>query len=138
MRPRTALPARDRALYSRLRQLLREPGLLRGNLVEMRRQCGKPSCGCHRQPARRHRSLYLGVSLTGRRRMIYIPPAWEGRVRQWAQRYARVRQALEQALRRLPGWRAWLGPGWRPSADTLGRALAGTALPALRALVLTR
>jgi len=99
MRPRTALPARDRALYSRLRQLLREPGLLRGNLVEMRRQCGKPSCGCHRQPARRHRSLYLGVSLTGRRRMIYIPPAWEGRVRQWTQRYARVRQVLEQLSR---------------------------------------
>ncbi|PYM32180.1 MAG: hypothetical protein DME17_21085, partial [Candidatus Rokuibacteriota bacterium] len=47
-------------------------------------------------------------------------------------------RALEQALRRLPGWRAWLGPGRLPSADTLGRALAGTALPALRALVLTR
>jgi len=46
--------------------------------------------------------------------------------------------ALEQTLRQLPGWRAWLGPGRRPSADTLGRALAGTALPALRALVLTR
>jgi len=40
-------------------------------------------------------------------------------------------RALEQALRRLPGWRAWLGPGRLPSADTLGRALAGTALPAL-------
>ncbi len=45
--------------------------------------------------------------------------------------------ALEQALRQLPGWRAWLGPGRLPSADTLGRALAGTALPALRALVAT-
>src|SRR5438445_245930 len=98
MRPRTALPARDRALYSRLRQLLREPGLLRGNLVEMRRQC--------------------------------VFAVFVVRLRSF--------RALEQALRRLPGWRAWLGPGRLPSADTLGRALAGTALPALRALVLTR
>lgn len=45
--------------------------------------------------------------------------------------------ALEQALRQLPGWRAWLGPGRRPSADTLGRALARLDLPALRALVAT-
>jgi hypothetical protein len=45
--------------------------------------------------------------------------------------------ALEQALRRRPGWRAWLGPGRRPSADTLGRVLARLDLPALRALVAT-
>src|SRR5260370_2915361 len=42
--------------------------------------------------------------------------------------------ALEQALRQLPGWRAWLGPGRRPSADTLGPALARLDLPALPAL----
>jgi len=45
--------------------------------------------------------------------------------------------ALEQALRQRPGWRAWLGPGRRPSADTLGRVLARLDLPALRALVAT-
>ena len=42
---------------------------------------------------------YLGVSLNGRRRMIYIPAPWEGRVRQWTQRYARLRQVLEQLSR---------------------------------------
>src|SRR2546422_7417855 len=42
--------------------------------------------------------------------------------------------ALEQALRQLPGWRAWLGPGRLPIADTLGRGLARLDLPALRAL----
>src|SRR5437879_12983874 len=45
--------------------------------------------------------------------------------------------ALEQTLRQRPGWRAWLGPGRRPSADTLGRVLARLDLPALRALVAT-
>ena len=96
MLPRTALAKDHRALYSRLRALLKEPGLIRGNLVEMRRACGKKSCRCHREPAARHRSLYLGLSLNGKHRMLYIPGEWEGRVREWVTRYSEVRQLLEQ------------------------------------------
>jgi len=96
MPSRTALSATERALYSKLRQLLITPGLLRGNLVEMHRQCGKAACRCRRDPAGRHRSLYLGLSLNGRRRMIYIPSAWEADVRQWVARHAQVREVLEQ------------------------------------------
>ena len=99
MPSRTGFTARERARYSRLRRLLNEPGLLRGNLVEMRRGCGKASCGCQGDPARRHRSLYLGLSLNGRRRMLYIPPAWEPRVRQWTRRYGELRAVLEQLSR---------------------------------------
>lgn len=94
--------ALERRLYSQLRQLLATPGLLRGNLVEMHRACGKATCRCSRDPASRHRALYLGLSLQGRRRMVYIPAAWEADVRQWVARYARVRAVLEQlALRYL-------------------------------------
>ena len=96
MPPRPVLSPTERALYSKLRQLLTTPGLLRGNLVEMQRACGKPGCRCAREVAGRHRSLYLGLSLDGRRRMIYIPAAWEAEVRQWAARYAEVRTLLEQ------------------------------------------
>ena len=96
MPSRTVLSARERALYSRLRQLLTTPGLLRGSLVEMHRQCGKAACRCRADPAGRHRALYLGLSLNGRRRMIYIPAEWEPEVRQWAARYAQVRRVLEQ------------------------------------------
>ena len=96
MLPRTALPRKDRELYSRLRRLLKEPGLIRGNLVEMRRRCGKRSCRCQGDPQARHRSLYLGLSLNGKHRMIYIPADWEKRVREWAARYSEVRQLLEQ------------------------------------------
>lgn len=92
--------ATERRLYSTLRQLLATPGLLRGNLVEMRRACGQATCRCARDPAARHRSLYLGLSLEGRRRMIYIPPAWEADVRQWVARHAAVRAVLEQLARR--------------------------------------
>jgi hypothetical protein len=93
------MPARERALYSKLRRLLSQPGLLRGNLVEMRRSCGKAGCGCQADVARRHRSLYLALSLEGKRRMLYIPPAWEARVRAWTTRYSEVRAVLEQIAR---------------------------------------
>ena len=99
MPSRMDFTAHERRLYSKLRQLLGRPGLLRGNLVEMRRQCGKAQCGCAQDAARRHRSLYLAVSLEGQRRMLYIPPGWEERVRQWTARYAAVRAALEEISR---------------------------------------
>lgn len=96
MLPRTALPQKHRALYSSLRSLLKEPGLIRGNLVEMRRGCGKKSCRCQSEPEARHRSLYLGLSLNGKHRMVYIPGEWEARVREWVARYSEVRELLEQ------------------------------------------
>ena len=105
MPSRTAFTAKERALYSKLRQLLTERGLIRGSLVEMRRACGKAGCGCATDPARCHRSLYLGLSVRGQRRMLYIPPAWEARVRQWTGRYGEVREVLErisqESVRRL-------------------------------------
>lgn len=99
MPSRRGFTAKERALYSRLRRLLTEPGLLRGNLVEMRRHCGKANCGCQGDPARRHRSLYLGLSLNGARQMLYIPSAWGPRVRRWTQRYGELREVLEAISR---------------------------------------
>lgn len=99
MPSRMGFTGKERALYSKLRQLLNEPGLIRGSLVEMRRQCGKAACACAADPGRRHRSLYLGLSLRGQRRMLYIPPVWEERVRQWTGRYGEVREVLAQISR---------------------------------------
>jgi len=96
MPSRAGFTVKERALYSKLRQLLNEPGLVRGSLVEMRRQCGKAACACAMDLARRHRSLYLGLSVRGKRRMLYIPPAWEPRVRRWTEHYAEVRDVLEE------------------------------------------
>ncbi|MBI3294017.1 MAG: hypothetical protein HYZ71_04735 [Deltaproteobacteria bacterium] len=93
---RTSLSAKERALYSKLRLLLNEPGLVRGNLVEMKRSCGKKSCKCQTDPEAKHRSLYLGMSIAGKHRMIYIPSAWEDRLREWTSRYSELRDLLEQ------------------------------------------
>jgi Family of unknown function (DUF6788) len=58
MPSRTGFTAKERALSAKLRQLLATPGLIRGSLVEMRRPCGKATCGCAADARRRHRSLY--------------------------------------------------------------------------------
>ena len=107
MRSRTGFTSKERTLYSKLRQLLTTPGLIRGSLVEMRRACGKATCGCAADASRRHRSLYLGLSVRGRRQMLYIPAAWEPRVRQWTARYGEVRAVLEaicqESVQRVKG-----------------------------------
>ena len=99
MPSRTAFTDKERVLASKLRQLLREPGLIRGSLVDMRRACGKATCACATDPGRRHRSLYLAVSVRGKRRMLYLPPAWEARVRGWTEHYAEIRDVLEALSR---------------------------------------
>ena len=95
MPSRTSLSQSERDLYSQIRKLLNEPGLLRGNLVEMKRKCGKKNCRCDSNPSFRHRALYLGLSVNGKHRMIYIPAAWEERVREWTTRHARIGELLE-------------------------------------------
>jgi hypothetical protein len=105
MLSRSSLPAPERKLYSALKELLDQPGLLRGNLVVMRRKCGKAACRCAQDPDQRHVSLYLSLSHEGKRRMVYIPADWEERVREWVDRYAQVRDALgklsQACLKRL-------------------------------------
>ena len=91
-----ALPASERDLYSKLRQILTQPGLLRGNLVVSQRTCGKPSCHCYKDKGNRHRSLYLSLSSGGKHRRVYIPPEWETEVRDWVDRYQQVREVLEK------------------------------------------
>jgi hypothetical protein len=99
MSSRAALSAKERELYSRLHQLLNETGLVRGNLVEMKRSCGKKTCKCQTDPDSKHRSLYLGLSIDGKHRMIYIPADWEQRLREWTSRYGQLRDLLEEISR---------------------------------------
>lgn len=93
---RASLSPAERELYSSLHQILSHPGLLRGSLVEMRRTCGKEGCRCRKGPRQRHRSLYLGLKLKGKQRMVYVPKDWEDRVREWVERHREIRDVLEK------------------------------------------
>jgi hypothetical protein len=83
----------ERHARSRLAQLVHARGLLRGNLVERRRVCGKPNCKCTR--GARHVSLYLVFSQGGRQRQLCVPKAWEPLVREWVADYHDARRLLE-------------------------------------------
>jgi hypothetical protein len=83
MRHRSHLPAGERAVRSRLAQLVHSQRLLRGSVVTMSRTCGKQGCKCTRGD--RHVSLYLSIRAGKKRRMIYIPLGWQERVRSWVE-----------------------------------------------------
>ena len=93
MRKRSHLTARQRANVSRLTKLFHDAMLLRGSLVTMARTCGKPKCKCRR--GNKHVSLYLSIRLGDKRKMIYIPTAWEQTVGSWVQAYQEAEQLIE-------------------------------------------
>ena len=93
MRPRSAQPKEERRLLTQLRKLINEPlGLAHGSLVHMKRKCGTPNCRCTRGEL--HGSWYLSTWEEGRTRMVYIPKAWEDRVRKWVERDKQIREIL--------------------------------------------
>jgi hypothetical protein len=49
--------------------------MVQGSLSEITRQCGDPSCGCARDPAKRHGPhLYLKFNAEGKTYSVYVPP----------------------------------------------------------------
>ncbi len=87
----------ERQARSALARLVTQRGLLRGNLLERRRICGKPSCKCTRGEL--HASLYLVFSEGGKLRQLFVPKTWEARVRQWVADYHDARRRLEEISR---------------------------------------
>ncbi len=87
-------PAPERQRRSRLAQLIRRRRLLRGTLSVRRRRCGKPNCHCaHGEP---HVSLYLVQSHGGKPRQIFVPKAWEERIRAAVQDYQQLQRLIEE------------------------------------------
>ena len=112
MRARSARPPAERRARSRLAQVAHEEDFLRASLVTMRRTCGKPRCRCTR--GGKHVSLYLAVRDGRKRRLVYVPAAWQERVRQWVaagQEVGRLMEAISagalERLRRGKTERSW-------------------------------
>ena len=85
----------ERRLLTRLRKFLNQPvGLAHGSLVHMERKCGSKGCRCTRGEL--HASWYLSVWKDGRTHMVYIPKAWEERVRDWVERDKEIREILHE------------------------------------------
>ena len=65
--------------------------LVKGNVYEMARKCGKPNCVCTR--GQLHRSMVLSWSERGRPRLFSIPPERLGELKEKSEEYLRFRRA---------------------------------------------
>ena len=110
MTSRSHWRSNERKLRSQLFKFLQHRSFIRGSLVNMARACGNPGCKCAR--GEKHESLYLAarVSEEGgktKRKMIYIPPEWEARLREWVETYKKSEDLLEgisaETLKRFLG-----------------------------------
>lgn len=87
--------ARERAARARLRQIFNgKDGILRANLVPMKRYCGTATCRCVRGKRYWHVSWYASQSQQGRVRMKSIPPKQLDEIRIWAECYQEARKLL--------------------------------------------
>lgn len=67
---------------------------LRGTISFRKGMCGNPGCKCRR--GERHEHLVLEQSDNGKRRQLYIPKEWEGRVRGWVKEYREILKLLDK------------------------------------------
>lgn len=68
----------------------RDP-LIKGNVYQIARKCGKPSCACTRGEL--HRSMVLSWSHKGKTRLMSIPSERLAEIRRKSEEYLRVRRA---------------------------------------------
>ena len=90
-RLRLALRQRFKDLESSLEVVFGRAPLVKGNVYEMARKCGKPSCACSR--GQLHRSMVLSWSQRGKTQLFSIPPDRLAEVRQKSQEYLRFRRS---------------------------------------------
>ena len=89
-RLRQALRQRVKDLESSLEVVFGRAPLVKGNVYEMARKCGKPSCGCTRGEL--HRSMVLSWSERGKTRLFSIPPDRLAELREKSGEYLRFRR----------------------------------------------
>jgi hypothetical protein len=76
--------------------LAREP-LVKGSVYELRRRCGKPTCGCARGAL--HGTVVLSWSEGGRTRLRSLPPGRRADLRAAVHRYQRFRRARARLVK---------------------------------------
>jgi hypothetical protein len=90
-RLRTALRDALKELEATLEVVFERRALIKGNVYEHARKCGKPTCTCTQ--GQLHRSMVLSWSHRGKTRLMTIPPEKLDRLRSSSQQYLRYRRA---------------------------------------------
>jgi Family of unknown function (DUF6788) len=94
LRPRSR--ERLAELESSLQVIFGRAALVKGNVYEMARKCGKPSCACRRGEL--HCTMVLSWSQRGKIRLFSIPPDRLAEVRQKSEEYLRFRGTRGQRI----------------------------------------
>ena len=94
MRHRGYYPKEERAVRSRLVQLVHQKPFVYGSLVTSERKCGKVNCWCEREKKGGHVSSYLSVRVGKKREMVFIPRAMVARVREWIATHKEIHQEI--------------------------------------------
>ena len=94
---RKRIQQHQRQIDEQLRHLKQRRPLVRGNVYNLRRKCGKT--GCHCQDGQLHESWVLSVPEKGRKRMRTVPKAKRVQWKQMADRYRRFRRARARLVK---------------------------------------
>ncbi len=90
-RLRSTLRGRLAEMRRVLKIVFGRSGLVKGNVYELARKCGKPNCICTRGEL--HRSMVLTWSERGRSRLLSIPSGRVLEVKKKSEEYLRFRRA---------------------------------------------
>jgi hypothetical protein len=90
---RQEIQRRRRGLHDQLREFY-GASLMRGSVYVRSRKCGRPTCACAQDPAARHASKFLSVSLDGRTRGFHLRPEDEQEVQHAIEAYNRLWQII--------------------------------------------
>ena len=85
--------ATERHARSQLARLAHEESLIKGGVSMMARTCGKPNCKCAK--GEKHVSLYISLRHNGKRKLIYVPPELEGRIKKGVKSYKEMMRLLD-------------------------------------------
>jgi len=96
-RLRKQIQQRQREISDQLRVLKQRRPLVRGNVYNLRRKCGK--AGCHCQDGDLHESWVLSVPEKGRKRMRAAPKGKRTQWQQMTERYRRFRRARARLVK---------------------------------------
>jgi len=90
-RLRTALRDALKELETTLEVAFERSALVKGNVYELARKCGKATCAC--AEGQLHRSMVLSWSHQGKTRLMTIPEEKLNRLRASSEQYLRYRRA---------------------------------------------
>src|SRR5207244_13244448 len=102
-RRRAALGDALKELETALEVAFERSALVKGNVYELARKCGKPTCVC--AEGQLHRSMVLSWSHQGKTRLMTIPPEKLDRLRSSSeqyQRYRRARARVSEIFKQIP------------------------------------